>query len=113
MSMLPARSELNTIFVPSGDHDGSVSTNVSSVSRAGVPPSDIVQMSPSAANVSCLPSGDMTGWMMPFTGCGAVESKSRVFRVYDGGDTCSVAVKSIGAAAPPLIERRLMRPSAV
>ena len=82
MSMPPARSDENAICVPSGDHAGSVSTKTSSVSRSGVPPIGMVQMSPSAANAMRLPSGEATGWMIPFTGCGAVESKSRFLRVY-------------------------------
>src|SRR6185295_9492168 len=62
-SMPPARSDENAIFVPSGDHAGSVSTYASLVSCFGVPPDrGIVQMSPSAAKASVLPSGETTGW---------------------------------------------------
>ena len=99
--------------MPSGDHAGSVSSAWSFVRLTGTAPMRITQMSPTAANATCVPSGEITGRTMPFTGRGDVEVKSRGRRAYvpSARVTCRVAVKgTVAGTASPSVRRR-MRPS--
>jgi len=65
-------------------------------------------MSPIAANATLVPSGEMTGWTMPTTLRGTVESKSRVRWVYCAFLTCTVAEKGTVCVAPPSARLRIL-----
>ena len=52
-----------TIFVPSGDHDGSVSVVAFVVTRRSFVPSALItQISPALIKASFVPSGDQAGY---------------------------------------------------
>src|SRR5690606_37834854 len=74
MTAMPEPPLVKTIFVPSGDHEGSVSVEALFVTRCSfVPSALIVQMSPLLEKASLLPSRDHAGvcgdgWVMPGNG---------------------------------------------
>ena len=111
--MKPSRSDEYASDAPSGDHAGSVSRKASCVSRCGAPPTGITHRSPTAANATSFPSGEITGCMIPRTGCGPERSNARRFGVNAGRVNDTSAVSSITRAAPPAAGRRLILPSAV
>ena len=73
----PPLSDAYASCVPSGDQAGSVSNAASCVRFTGLPPTGIAHTSPTAANATCFPSGEMTGRTTPSALRGARESKSR------------------------------------
>ncbi len=68
-------------------------------------------MSPTAANATWVPSGEMAGRTMPSAGRGVVEVKSRTRRVYCGRVTCMVALNSTVCIGKPATERLRIFPS--
>jgi hypothetical protein len=111
-SSWPPRSVDHARNLPSGDHAGSVSRKRSFVRFWGFPPIGMSQRSPSAANATDFPSGEMAGAMMPFAGSGPRAAGSDLIARGDrAAITGSVTENGIVRESPPLIDRVRILPS--